>query len=257
MNLDPEEFWRLVDEKDANGKRVNKLMYMASMSIDRQPTYGPGSKGGGRIVVCDNCGTARWVDKPKQQFCCRTCKYEYAHAESTPRISKRYVKRHVVHRYCEYCGKKITIKTSDLNKGRGIFCSNRCASLSKGFIPLWFYCNTCGSKFRAFTAAGSTHCCIECKGGDHHSDESLDDAYIVSKPKLVDLEDRYEYIINIQLEDLLAKYRKENRKNDGVEAMGVSRALRMMVVEKTQANDIDDYYLSDSRRKARKLLSLK
>ena len=72
------------------------------------------------------------------------------------------------------------------------------------------------------------------------------------KPLFVEIEDKYEHLINIQLETLLDKLKDKMELDEII----INRSLRSEVVQKTQAGDLDDYYLSDARRKAKKMLDM-
>ena len=63
-NYAPSEFWERAEAKDKSGKFVNKKLYYASLTIPRYPNHGPGSNGGGRICICEECGISEWMNKP-------------------------------------------------------------------------------------------------------------------------------------------------------------------------------------------------
>ncbi len=72
-----------------------------------------------------------------------------------------------VTRYCERCGKEYKVYKSEVNRGKGVFCSRGCSKYFKYAGVETRICKWCGLMFRTM---GNECCCKECQ-----------DAYVSAK----------------------------------------------------------------------------
>lgn len=252
MNLKASEFWKLAKEYDKSTRQyVNPKHHRAAMGLEEHPAYGPGSNGGGRICICENCGIAEWTHSSTRNFCSPSCKNEFYSANRTPSGSTIIRKRGNVSKKCSFCGKDFTISMHRLRKGHGVYCSTKCANHARGFTPLWYICNTCNSEFRSVTSMGSRYCCTQCAERKPLVDE--EGVYCETVPHLVNPEDKFEHMINLILEKHL---RKAQKKAFDIYAITISPSLRMKVITGSMKNKIVDYYLNKKERETLKLMDM-
>jgi len=254
MNVSTKEFWEKAAEYD---KSIRKYRYpkirKASLILPRTPSHGPGSKGGGRIVICENCGTPVYTSSSSQEYCCRACFDEFMRGDHTPIHSTKYKRRSNVTKICPFCNKKFKVSTSYINRGHGVYCCNKCSSRMRGFKAIWFKCNNCKAPFKGIIEANALYCCEECKNNDIHYDGDNDEIYVNRSPIFLDNEETYEYIINMKLEIIL-RYSKRNLDSNEI---NITQQLRMMVVENKDIDSIPNYYLTSSQRNCRNLLGMR
>ncbi len=244
MNFDPKEFWKKALAKDEKGRPVNKKLYASAACIEREPLHGPGSRGGGRICVCDNCGVAEWTHTKTKQFCSRKCKYEFLANPNTQKSNLNAKRRARIHKNCSFCGKEFTLPASRLSEGQGIYCSTKCANRCRGFVPLWYICNTCGTHFRAVTDMGSRYCSKECAAAGVTNRQFSDGTYMEAIPRLVDMSDKVDHIINMNMESILRSLRKKI----DIENITMNLKQRMKVIHKELNSNTDGYYLNKKER---------
>jgi hypothetical protein len=251
VNMAPAEFWAKALEVDPEShKPVNKALYYAAMGIERNPLHGPGSNGGGRICVCENCGIAEWTHTKTKQFCSRKCKNEYYADPKTAKNNPNAKRRGKVHKTCSFCGREFSIPISRLELGQGVYCSTYCANHSRGFIPLWYICNTCGTHFKAVGDMSSRFCSKECQINANHS--FADGTYLEAMPRLVTpSEDKFDHIINMNMESILKSLK---RKGSPLDDIHMNLKLRMQVINKEVKNGTDGYYLNAKERRMIELM---
>jgi len=241
----PDEFWEKAFEKDENGRFVNKPLYYSALGIDRAPLHGPGSNGGGRICVCEKCGVAEWTHTKTKRFCSRKCKNEYYADPDTSKNNPNAKRRGKVHKTCSFCGREFSIPVSRLELGQGVYCSTYCANHSRGFIPLWYICNTCGTHFKAVGNMLSRYCSRECTSNRDTS--FADGTYLEAIPRLVTpSEDKFDHLINISMESILKTYIKKGTPIDDIH---MNLKLRMQIINKEVKNGADGYYLNEKERR--------
>lgn len=251
-NYAPSEFWERAEAKDKSGKFVNKKLYYASLTIPRYPNHGPGSNGGGRICICEKCGISEWTHSKTKQFCSRKCKNEYYNDVSAPLDNPNAKRRGKVHKTCSFCGKEFTIPVSRIKEGQGVYCSSSCSNRARGFIPLWYICNTCGREFRAVTNMGSRYCSRECAA--NRSTTFADGTYMEALPHLLNpVEDKFDHIINLNMESILKSLKSKS--NDDITKINMNLKVRMQVINKEVKSQTDGYYLNAKERKAIKHMS--
>lgn len=51
-------------------------------------------------------------------------------------------------RYCEHCGKPIHIHTSDISRGKGMYCCKSCAAKNQQTIKYLRNCAICNVQFK-------------------------------------------------------------------------------------------------------------
>lgn len=252
MNMDPKEFWRLAKEINPNTKKpAHKKYHSASMCIDEHPPHGPGANGGGRICICENCGDADWTASKNKNFCSPKCRSEYYSRSRTPTDSTLIRKRGKIEKVCCFCGATFIMPMHKLQEGTGIFCSSKCANHARGFIPLWYTCNTCGAKFRSITDWGSRFCCKECAEKKPIIDEN--ENYFASIPKLVYPEDKFDHVINTILEKMMIKAQKEHK---NIFEVSISMSLRMKAINGKLNQKIEKYYLTKREQRVLQAMDL-
>lgn len=256
MNYSVDDFWafaleKIVDPVTGKEKYKNKVLHQASRFLKKDRKYGIGSRGGGRVVVCENCQAAKYVSDKNQQFCSRHCKNEY---QSNCRVGRdvRYINRGYVRRKCPICQQQFKVSISKVKQGFGIFCSHKCASHARGFIPLWYVCNVCNTQFRAISDMESRYCCEECKANKPPSYGDGD--YFEAAPQLVDPEDMDEHTINIMLESKMRKMRRSARNVDDVT---ITMRTRLEMTGDLDKPSKDGYYLSSRDRAYLKMMKEK
>jgi hypothetical protein len=234
MNFTYKDFWKLV----ATNKKYKELV--EEQGFDRYPEWGVGSKGGGRICLCDFCGHIKYVHNPTQNFCCRKCRYDFNHSDVIPNplprrpSAKRRLK---VHRICGYCGERFSVNAHRVRAGGGIYCSKDCAHKATALKAIWFVCNTCGMEFRAVSDETCRFCSIECTAEKPRF--TADGLYNESKPKLVDKYD----IIDHRVNAIIKSIQQENPK------IKMSPTMRNMILTKKHHEKLDNYYLTPAQRK--------
>lgn len=136
----------------------------------------PCFKGNTDHNVCKNCGksfsykTYGKYKNQKKQFCTELCKHKY----------------HQIKRECIICGKEFVVKKSAVERGRGIVCSNKCASLLQigRFIgdksPVWKggtsfepYCPKFNKEFKERVRAFFNYKCAECGMSQEENGKAL------------------------------------------------------------------------------------
>ena len=67
------------------------------------------------------------------------------------------------HRRCEACGNEIALFNSDIERGKGMFCSPKCTGPFRKMVKYERTCEnpTCNCKFKT-TLKGRKFCCVEC-----------------------------------------------------------------------------------------------
>jgi len=252
MNLKGKEFWKLANEFNKGTKRfVNHEYHLASLGLEEHPLYGPGSNGGGRICICENCGAAEWTHSSSKQFCSRSCRSEYYSCNRTPDDSTIVRKRGNVVRRCSFCNKEFTIQMHRVKKGQGIYCSSTCANHARGLTPLWYRCNTCKSVFKAVTNMGSRYCCTQCQARKPNTDEEGN--YYEAIPRLLNPDDKFDHMINLILEKHM---RSAQQKARDIFKVTISPTLRMKAITNSMKRKASDYYLNKRDRDTLELMDL-
>lgn len=182
-----------------------KLLY-ADDTINYNPISGPGHKDTSLILICENCGLAKWTYDKNSKTCCRQCANQYR-AKNNPQKKtnrKNFIPKgeHELTKTCDRCGKKFKTSHSRINSGQSIYCGTECSNISKGFTPVWFQCANCKSLFRSTKQSNAVFCCEECK---LYFDPML---YYTQKPRIVNQSDFTDHIINQQLHEHFADYPK-------------------------------------------------
>lgn len=228
MNFPRDEFWKLSRQKDKNGKYSREDIRMASFTLEEFPLCGIGAGGGGYVVICENCGMAKYTYKSDAQFCSKNCKarYQYNHmGELKKDVLNR---RGSVHRKCALCDTKFSIQISDLRTGVGVYCSRQCAARARGFKALWYICPICGDHFRAVTYNGAQFCSLDCMAQRREILESrTEDIYTECQPTLLYPDDKFDEIVNFELDHILCKKLISKEKN-----INIGLALRAAVINK-------------------------
>mgnify|MGYP000912747092 FL=1 len=228
MNFPKDEFWKLSRLKDKNGKYLYEDLRLISLSLEEYPLSGIGAAGGGYVVICDNCGHAKYTYKSDAHFCSKACKARYQYNHQDELKKDVLTRRGRVHRRCALCDKKFSLSISDLRSGMGVFCSRQCAAKGRGFKPLWYICPICGDHFRAVSFRGAQFCSIDCMSQRRTIlSERTGEIYTECKPTLLYPDDKYDEIVNFELDNILCKKQINREKN-----INISMALRAAVIDK-------------------------
>lgn len=237
MNLSYAEFWKNVSTK--------KGFREFGEQLERSPLIGIGAKGGGRVMICENCGKVKYITNHSQNFCSRKCHYNYYHTDSKVNVlpkGEKPKKKHAVHRICGYCGKEFKVQISRIRSGNGIYCSAECSNKAKGLKPIWFTCNKCKMEFRAVSDATCRHCSIECAADMPTFDEY--GTYIESRPTFVDGYDLIDHKINMILKSIQHEHPEVH----------LTIQLRVEILTRKDKEKVDDYYLTTKQREQLALL---
>lgn len=232
MNFPAAEFWRLV----RTDKRIKELSY----GLDEHPAWGIGSKGGGRVMICENCGHIKYVENKTQNFCSQRCRIDYQNKDtSSGFVPKEFAgakKRKNLHRNCGYCGEKFKVTISKMKAGEGIYCCAKCANRAKGLKALWYKCNTCGTHFRAVTDMGSRFCSIECAAKKPTMRDNGE--YFEALPQPLEPTDFFEHKLNLLLKEL-----QSNNPN-----LIITQEMRFEAISGTLFRKHETYYLKAHQR---------
>ena len=158
------EFWSKAFMVDENGKYVYPHYYKATKDLNSSLQNGPGSKGGGYVLICPNCGYAEYTHDKRRKFCSVKCKneaYRKAYAMSFPE-STGIIEKVRLTRVCQFCDEEFKVSRSVVKKGGGVYCSKSCASKARGLVPLTYICKHCGITFKSVWPHNSTFCSINC-----------------------------------------------------------------------------------------------
>jgi hypothetical protein len=132
------------------------------------PKFGIGSRGGGYITECDNCGTVFFTSSLNRHFCNNECRKQYEDRARGLTIAKNPERYDVLHRLCNVCNTQFETTGNQIKKGRGLYCSNKCKyeGIFKRKLFFWRYkCIVCG---RVFKYSYPYHyCSVECMKKDN------------------------------------------------------------------------------------------
>lgn len=158
------EFWKKAFLRDDNGKFIYPHYAKAAPDLDPRLLVGHGSRGGGYVLVCPNCGRGMYTNDKRRKFCSVKCKneaYRKVYAMSfTEGVST--VKQVRLTRICQYCEKEFKASRSMIAKGGAVYCSKSCASKSRGLVPLTYICQHCGITFKSVWLKHAAFCSVNC-----------------------------------------------------------------------------------------------
>lgn len=117
-------------------------------------------KGGKETTTCESCGGAfQYYPSSKKGIYCPVCVAGSDEFLGDPSWTVHEPER--VHRTCEHCGREMVVLRSELDRGRGRFCSHACLCLWMSEEGTRSY-NRGWSKLRQLALARDDHTCQSC-----------------------------------------------------------------------------------------------
>jgi len=203
------EFWKKAFKLDKNGDYAYPHYAHAARDLDSRLNTGAGSKGGGYVLICPNCGHAMYTHDKRRKFCSLKCKndaYRKAYNMMHPQASG-IAERIGLTRVCQFCGEEFKVSKSVVKKGSGVYCCRECASKSRGLVPITYICNHCGGTFKSVFLHHAAFCSVNCMKMSPNFDTKNN--IIVYRPRLFNESDSVEEEINNMVYEIVSeRYRR-------------------------------------------------
>jgi len=149
---------------DEDGKYLYPHYFKATKDLNGNLINGAGSKGGGYVLICPNCGYAEYTHDKRRKYCSVRCKneaYRKVYAVRSPEATG-ILERVRLTRVCQFCGEEFKVSRSIVKKGGGVYCCKTCASRARGLVPLTYICQHCGETFKSVWQHNATFCSVNC-----------------------------------------------------------------------------------------------